>query len=69
MFSYALFPVGCIDFKLRLLQRIVAMCRDFFRLLLVEHRKFSISFTPYAQKHIELRVYRLRVAVFSALDE
>jgi len=47
----------------------IAMCFNFFRLLLIEHRKVIIGFTHCAQKLIEFCVYRLGVAVFSALDE
>jgi hypothetical protein len=41
-------------------QRIIAMCFNFFRLLLIQHRKGTIGFTRCAQKLIEFCVYRLR---------
>ena len=45
------------------------MCFNFFRLLLIEHRKVAIGFTHCAQKLIEFCVYRLGIAVLGALDE
>ena len=50
-------------------QRIIAMCFNFFRLLLILHRKGAIGFTHCAQKLIEFCVYRLGIAVLGALDE
>jgi hypothetical protein len=47
----------------------IAMCFNFFWLLSIRTFKVAIGFTHRAQKGIEFCVYRLGIAVLSALNE